>query len=84
MDRQTQAVLSPLTLKCNLGLAPSNTVLALCTPTHNGKHLCQVMLNCDLDIDISQMVHCNAQYGNTHAYQASSHYDKGWKSSFAL
>ena len=38
-----QADYSHLTLKCDLG--PSHTVLTHCTTSHDGEHLCQVILN---------------------------------------
>ena len=40
-----QAILSPLTLNCDLDLHPSHTVLSHCTPSHEGQHFCQVLLN---------------------------------------
>ena len=44
MTRKT--VLSHLTLICYLNgnnLCPRQTVLAQCTPSHDGEHLCQLM-----------------------------------------
>ena len=36
---------SHLTLKCDLNLGPSQTILDHCTPLHDGEHLCQIILN---------------------------------------
>ena len=40
-----QAVLSHLTLKCDLDLGPSHTVLPHSKKTHDVEHLCQVISN---------------------------------------
>ena len=40
-----QAILSHLTLNCDLDLEPSHTVLTHFALTHDGEHLCLVILN---------------------------------------
>ena len=39
-----QSVLSHLTLKCDIDHGSNHTVLAHCTPSHDGEHLCQIIL----------------------------------------
>ena len=78
---QTSCFFTFLTLNFDLG--PSNTVfphcikfLSLMKELWTGyAFLTHLTLNCDLNLEHSQMVlvHCIAHYGNAHAYQVLSH-----------
>ena len=41
---QDKLVFSYLTLNCDPDLGPSHTILAHCTPPHDGEHLSQVIV----------------------------------------